>query len=149
MAEARSGIAAPAGPPAMTLQLAVEDLDTTEAFYAGILGMPVERALTWVGAPEHLVMNLDGFRVIFVDESELVDAHPFFLERLESFPKGIGMTLHLEVSGIGEIYQAILEEDLEVLYPLERKPYGTLELWCFDPDGYLVVMEERIKAGER
>jgi len=27
----------------------------------------------------------------------------------------------------------------------QRKPYGTLELWCFDPDGYLVVLEESIR----
>ena len=52
------------------------------------------------------------------------------------------MTLHLSVTGIEEIYQEILEEELEVLYPLVLKPYGIRELWCFDPDGYLVVLEE-------
>ena len=40
-----------------------------------------------------------------------------------------------------------LDEGLEILYPLERKPYGMLELWCFDPDGYLVVLEQPLKAG--
>jgi hypothetical protein len=29
-----------------------------------------------------------------------------------------------------------------VLYPLEVKPYGMKELWVFDPDGYLVVLDE-------
>jgi len=31
---------------------------------------------------------------------------------------------------------------LELLYPLEIKPYGVKEMWCFDPDGYLVVLNE-------
>jgi len=58
------------------------------------------------------------------------------------FPRGIGVTLHFDVKNIEAINDAILEEDLEILYPLELKPYGVKELWCFDPDGYLVVLDE-------
>jgi hypothetical protein len=25
---------------------------------------------------------------------------------------------------------------------LEIKPYGIKEMWCFDPDGYLIVLDE-------
>lgn len=129
----------------MTMQLAVEDLDTTEAFYAGLLGLPVLRPPTVIGAPEHLVMTQDGWRVIFVEESAVARAHPLLEPRLDTFPKGIGMTLHLTVTNLKEIYEELMEEELEILYPPERKPYGTLELWCFDPDGYLVVLEESLR----
>lgn len=128
-----------------SIQLSVADLDTTEAFYAGILDLPVERALTAFGAPEHLVLSLGTFQVIFVAQEEVSRLHPVLEARLESFPVGVGMTLHVAVVGIEDIYQELLEEELEVLYPLELKPYGTRELWCFDPDGYLVVLEERIE----
>jgi len=60
------------------------------------------------------------------------------------FPKGIGMTLHFDVRDIEGINDAIMEEDMEILYPLEEKPYGVKEMWCFDPDGYLVVLEEPV-----
>lgn len=133
-----------AGAP-ISIQLSVADIGTTEAFYAGILDLPVHRAVTPVGAPEHLVLISEGCQVIFVEDSAVGQLHPILEARLEGFPRGVGMTLHLIVSGIGEIYQELLEEDLEILYPLERKPYGTLELWCFDPDGYLVVLEEPIR----
>ncbi len=133
-----------AGAP-ISIQLSVADLGTTEAFYAGILDLPVHRAVTPVGAPEHLVLVSEGCQVIFVEDSAVGMLHPILEARLEGFPRGVGMTLHLTVSGIGDIYQELLEEDLEILYPLERKPYGTLELWCFDPDGYLVVLEEPIR----
>jgi catechol 2,3-dioxygenase-like lactoylglutathione lyase family enzyme len=129
----------------LSIQLAVGDIDTTEAFYGGILELPVQRALTSVGAPEHLVLDLAGCRVIFVEESALARQHPILQARLDSFPRGVGMTLHLEVAGIEDVYQELLEEELEVLYPLERKPYGTREVWCFDPDGYLVVLEEKVE----
>lgn len=129
------------------MQLAVVDLGVTEAFYGGILDVPVERALTSPGAPEHLVMEQDGCVVIFVEESAVVQAHPILADRFNVYPKGVGLTLHFHVNDIEEISDALEDEGLEILYPLERKPYGALELWCFDPDGYLVVLEQPIKSG--
>jgi uncharacterized glyoxalase superfamily protein PhnB len=126
----------------VTIQLAVADLDTTEAFYAGILELPVQRAMTVLGAPEHLSLKLEGCELIFVEEATLLKVHPVLEERLSMFPKGVGATLHFRVEGLDEIYQAIMEESLEILYHLEEQPYGVKDLWCFDPDGYLVVLEE-------
>ena len=129
----------------LSMQVAVADLGVTEAFYAGILELPVERALTSPGAPEHLVMEQDGWEVIFVEEAAVVQAHPVLEERFNIFPKGVGMTFHFRVEEIEDLYDVIVDEGLEILYPLERKPYGLLELWCFDPDGYLVVLEQLVK----
>ncbi|RNC71056.1 MAG: VOC family protein [Desulfuromonadales bacterium] len=126
----------------VSIQLTVADLSTTEAFYAGILELDVMRALTARGAPEHLILRHDGWEIIFVEEGAVVRAHPILGERFEEYPKGVGMTIHVTVDDIMEIYEAILEEELEILYPLEHKPYGVKEFWCFDPDGYLLVIEE-------
>ena len=126
----------------LSLQLAVADLQTTEAFYGGILDLPVERALTARGAPEHLIVKLDGRELVFVAEAAIFNVHPLLHDRLSSYPKGIGVSLHISVNNIEEIYEAILDEDLDILYPLDKKPYGIKDVWCFDPDGYLVVLEE-------
>ncbi|HEY5974686.1 MAG TPA: VOC family protein [Geobacteraceae bacterium] len=125
-----------------SLQLAVAELAATEAFYGGILDLAVQRAVTSFGAPEHLVLRRDDWDVIFVEEDDVARNHPVLEERLDMFPKGVGMSLHFRVEDLEGIYEAILEEELEVLYPLEIKPYGMKELWVFDPDGYLVVLEE-------
>ena len=125
-----------------SLQLAVSNLQTTEAFYRGILDLPLERALTSRGAPEHMVLKLGDMNLLFVEERAMLHAHPLLEERLSSCPKGIGMTIHIRVTNIEEIYEAILEEEMDILYPLDRKPYGIKDLWCFDPDGYLIVLEE-------
>ncbi len=130
------------GGPKALLQLTVADLNTTEAFYGGILELPVERALTAPGAPEHLILKQGDGELIFVDEAAVLRSHPLLEERLISYPKGVGLTLHFRVTEIEEIYDAIIEEGLEILYPLDEKPYGIKDLWCFDPDGYLVVLEE-------
>lgn len=128
--------------PKVSLQLVVADLDTTEAFYAGILDLPIERAVTVPGAPEYLVLKRDDWEVIFVEEGAVIRTNPVLEERFTSYPKGVGLTLHFRVVEIEEMYDALIEEGLEIFCPLDEKPYGMKDLWCFDPDGYLVVLEE-------
>lgn len=132
-----------------SIQLTVAQLVVTEAFYAGILELPVRRSFTAKGAPDHLIIDLDGMAIIFVEESDVVRAHPVLEPRFSMFPRGIGVTLHFEVTYIEDIRDAIMEEGLEILYPLEIKPYGVKEMWCFDPDGYMVVLDEAIAAGKK
>ena len=127
-----------------SIQLSVSELAATEAFYAGILELPVQRSFTSSGAPEHLLIDMDGIAVIFVEDDDVIRTHPVLEQRLGMFPRGIGVTMHFEVADIEGINDAIMEEDLEILYPLELKPYGLKEMWCFDPDGYLVVLDEPV-----
>ena len=128
--------------PIFTIQLTVADLGTTEAFYVGILQLPVQRGFTMHGSPEHLVLKQEGWELIFVEEDAVIRLQPVLEERLTEYPKGVGMILHFRVEEIEEIADALDNEGLEILYPLEEKPFGMKELWCFDPDGYLVALEE-------
>jgi len=132
-----------------SIQLAVSQLAVTEAFYAGILELPVQRSLTAIGAPDHLMLDLDGIALVFVEEDDVVRTHPVLGNRFSMFPRGIGVTLHFAVKDIEGISDALTEEGLEILYPLEIKPYGIKEMWCFDPDGYLVVLDEVLENRKR
>lgn len=132
-----------------SIQLTVAQLVVTEAFYAGILELPVRRSFTSKGAPDHLVIDMDGMAIVFVEESDVIKAHPVLESRFSMFPRGIGVTLHFEVTEIEDIRDAILEEGLEVLYPLDIKPYGVKEMWCFDPDGYLIVLDESMTVQQK
>lgn len=127
-----------------SIQLTVSQLVITEAFYAGILELPVQRSFTAQGAPDHLIVDMNGIAIVFVEEADVIRAHPVLEPRFSMFPRGIGVTLHFEVKDIEDIRDAIMEEGLEILYPLEIKPYGIKEMWCFDPDGYLVVLDEMV-----
>jgi len=129
----------------LTIHLAVADLATSAAFYGGILELPLEHALTAPGAPEHFTINHEGAALVFVEDEALIREHPRLQERMTMFPKGVGMTLHFRVKNIEEIADALADERLEVLYPLTLHPFGVKEMWCFDPDGYLVVVEEPAK----
>lgn len=132
-----------------SIQLTVSQLVVTEAFYSGILDLPIQRSFTSKGAPDHLVIDMDGMSIVFVEETDVIKAHPVLESRFNMFPRGIGVTLHFEVTDIENIRDAIMEEGLEVLYPLDIKPYGVMEMWCFDPDGYLIVIDELLSKQKK
>jgi uncharacterized glyoxalase superfamily protein PhnB len=132
-----------------SIQLVVSQLLVTEAFYAGILGLPLQRSYTAPGAPEHMVLDMGGVEIVFVEEDDVFRTHPVLEQRLGMLPRGIGVTLHFAVEDIEEINDAIMEEGMEILYPLEKKPYGIKEMWCFDPDGYLVVLNEPLAGSDK
>src|ERR1035437_258782 len=100
--------------PKVSIQLTVADLGTTEAFYAGILQLPVQRAFTMHGSPEHLMMKQEGWELIFVEAAAVIRLHPLFEERLSTYPRGVGMTLHFRVDEIEDIADALDEEGLEI-----------------------------------
>ncbi len=83
--------------------------------------------------------------MVFVEQEAMIREHPRMEDRMTMFPKGVGMSLHFRVTNIEDIADALDEEGLEVLYPLTQHPFGVKEVWCFDPDGYLVVVEEPVK----
>lgn len=132
-----------------SVQCVVAELAITEAFYCGILELPVQRSLTAPGAPDHLMLDMDDMAIVFVEDDDVVRAHPMLEQRLGMFPRGIGVTFHFEVNDIEGISDAIQEEGLEILYPLEVKPYGVKEMWCFDPDGYLIVLDEPVHGRKK
>ena len=128
--------------PKFSLQLTVDDIGTTEAFYGGILELAISRIVTAPGAPYFVNVNYGDCELLFVEESAIIRAHPELDERFASLPKGVGITLRFAVTGLEEISDALEEEGIEILYPLAFQRFGGKELWCFDPDGYLVVLEE-------
>lgn len=127
------------------IQVVVAELGDTEAFYAGILELPMTRGLTSPGAPGHLLLECEGIRVIFIEEAAVARNHPVLFEELSEHPKGTGVSFHFPVTEIEEIFAAVVEENLEIVYPLQSHPFGVKEFWCRDPDGYLVVLSESVQ----
>lgn len=126
----------------IAIQLAVSDLGVTEAFYGGILELPIKRSFSIGGAPDYLQLRQDNWELIFILEEALIRQHPFLQESLTEYPKGVGMVFRIRVDEIEDISDALEEEGMEILSPLRAMPYGTKELWCLDPDGYILALEE-------
>lgn len=126
----------------ISIQLTVADLGVTEAFYGGLLELPVKRSFTMRGAPEHLVISQDGWEMVFVEKKSVIRCWPELKESLMAYPMGVGMILHIRVTEIEDIADAFADEGIQILHPLKELRYGMKELWCLDPDGYLLALEE-------
>jgi len=125
---------------ALTLALAVRDLDNTEFFYRELLARPVERFAPPGFAPVLLLRDGDA-TVIFrsVDVTEAL--HPSLYQELDRQPFGIGVRLEFTVDDLDDIVRRLERRQMPLLYELEDSEHQRRELWLHDPDGYLVVVE--------
>ncbi|ORJ62101.1 VOC family protein [Geothermobacter hydrogeniphilus] len=124
----------------LTLTLAVADLDRTEFFYRDILGLQLE---TFEPAPEFprvLLLLCGDTAILFRRQQALEASHPALFEHLDRHPKGVGMTLELELPDLEAARRAIDRQQLHLLYELDDDEFKRREIWLHDPDGYLLIL---------
>ena len=124
------------------IHLAVGNLGVTEAFYSGILELPVRRPYSGSGIPDHLILRAGGCEVVFLEDDKMVKEYPPAEHGLAAFPKGIGVMFRFAVLDLLGVYDALTEEGLEIAFFHEHPVSREKELAVYDPDGYLVVIEE-------
>jgi len=49
---------------------------------------------------------------------------------------------HLAVSGVTELHDELVGRGARVTKPLERRPWGTVDFYVEDPDGYILCFAE-------
>jgi len=55
---------------------------------------------------------------------------------------GEHLDAYLVVSGVEELYAELVERGAPITRPLERRPWGTLDFYVEDPDGYVLCFAE-------
>ncbi|BCA80942.1 VOC family protein [Desulfuromonas sp. AOP6] len=135
-------------PPSFNLSLAVKDLDTSEAFYGGILALPVERFLPGDQAPPLLLLP-QGDACLLIREIAAAEAmHPGLLQNLHRHPLGVGISLEFTVDSLTPIRRQLERTNWPILYELEDRQFEREELWVHDPDGYLVILHREPKEAK-
>jgi len=124
----------------LTLTLAVADLEKTELFYQQTLGLDLESFEPAPGYPRVLLLLSGGTAILFRQQQALEASHPALFQNLDRHPKGVGVTLELELPDLMATRQAIDHQGLHLLYELEDQEHQRRELWLHDPDGYLLIL---------
>ncbi len=132
----------------LSLTLAVDDLERTDAFYGGLLGLDPERLVPAPGHPPLLLLVAGGATLLFRECAVIEALHPALFQNLQRHPKGVGVTIELTIPDLAPIRRRIDRQGRHVLYELEDEEFGRRELWLHDPDGYLVVLVEEPPAAE-
>ena len=123
------------------LTLAVDHLETSAAFYGGLLGLPVE-SLGREGRGEGLLLRLGENWLLLRPAAVLVAHHPALYADFDRSARGSGVTIEITLPRLDPVLRALERHDWRILYELEDDEHRRREIWCHDPDGYLVVLNQ-------
>jgi catechol 2,3-dioxygenase-like lactoylglutathione lyase family enzyme len=114
-------------------QLLVDDLERSLAFYEGRLGFA--REFTY--ADFYAGVARDGAVIHLKCAPKLAAerAHRAAGEHLDAY---------LIVTGIRELHDEFTRRGAPVVKPLEERPWGMLDFYVEDPDGYVLCFSESL-----
>jgi len=130
----------------LTLTLAVEDLERTETFYRELLHQPIERLQPAPGFPPLLLLLRGGSVILFRSAAALEASHPALFQNLDRHPRGVGVSLELQVADLAPIRRNLDRSGHHLLYELEDDEHRRREVWLHDPDGYLLILTQEAAA---
>jgi catechol 2,3-dioxygenase-like lactoylglutathione lyase family enzyme len=119
--------------------LAVSDVETSLSFYRDRLGLEVEAAYD---DPPYATLRTAGARISLAEQGHAADDRPGVLMTAPADPSRAEVVLVLEVPDAQAVHEALLAEQVPLLAPPFRPPWGGCRFFCVDPDGYLVEIEQ-------
>jgi len=133
----------------LTLTLAVADLERTELFYRELLRLPIEPLEPAPGCPPLLCLLQGESVLLFRQDRALEASHPALFQNLDRHPRGVGMTIELEMADLAPTSRNLDRIGYHLLYELEDAEHQRRELWLHDPDGYLLILTQEPPAAEK
>ncbi|WP_333772643.1 VOC family protein [Streptomyces sp. IBSBF 3136] len=103
------------------------DPERSRAFYGERLGLPVYREFG-TGPERGTVYFLGGG---FLEVSGRSDT-----------PPSPAVSLWLQVPDMAAAHEELLDQEVDIVRPPVREPWGLIEMWIADPDGTRIVLVE-------
>ena len=113
-------------------QLLVADLDRAIAYYCDKLGF----VLDFTYQSFYAAVTRDGFAIHLKHAPRLAG------ER-EHRKQNEHLDAYISVSGIRGLFAELERRGARVVKPLEGRPWGTVDCYVEDPDGYVLCFSER------
>ena len=121
----------------LRLELFVDDLDASLAFYTNVLGFRVEHA-----APDYAAVR-NGAALFGLGLARGLPAGHHFSQQALQQQKGVGAEIVLEVADVDGLYRLVLASGHQVASPLQDRPWGARDFRIIDPDGYYLRITSR------
>jgi lactoylglutathione lyase len=120
----------------LRMELFVENLQRAAAFYTEVLGFEMGKE------SEDYISVRRGNAIIGLGLVEkLADSH--YLKPKADERKGVGVEIVLEVDGLEETYQNIVNLNYPIHTELANRPWGSTDFRIVDPDGYYIRITGR------
>jgi lactoylglutathione lyase len=123
----------------LRLELFVEDMAATIAFYTQVLAFEVARH-----EPDDYASLRWGNAVLSIGPvAKLPEEGGYFGRDIPSYRRGLGVEIVLEVDDVEEWHARVGASGHPILEPLQDRPWGLRDFRIADPDGYYL----RITSG--
>lgn len=116
----------------LRLELFVEDMEASIAFYTRVLAFEVARHKPGDYASLRLGSILLGIGPV----SKLPEAGGYFGRDISAHRRGLGVEIVLEVEGVDGWRDRLAASGHPILEPLQDPPWGLRDFRLSDPDGY-------------
>ncbi len=123
------------------MELYVEDLDRSIAFYRKILGFELLRRNVGYASIQRGSVNLGLFPI-----GKLAESGGYFTSGMLMESRGLGVEIIFEVDDLMAAHAHVTAADYPILEPLQRRPWGLTDFYIADPDGYYIRITEREPA---
>jgi catechol 2,3-dioxygenase-like lactoylglutathione lyase family enzyme len=114
-------------------QLLVDDLERSLAFYEGRLGFA--REFTYADFYAGVVRDGAVIHLKCAPKLAAGRAHRAAGEHLDAY---------LIVTGIRDLHDELARRGAPIVKPLEERPWGMLDFYVEDPDGYVLCFSESL-----
>jgi len=116
----------------IVVELFVRNVDASIAFYKA-LGFDVARRFE-----DHVQLRRGEIRLALQGDAHAVAGPHYFTPHIQSFPRGTGVEISIQVADVDAEYIRAKTAGLNIVKPMQDRPWGARDFRLADPDGYFL-----------
>jgi catechol 2,3-dioxygenase-like lactoylglutathione lyase family enzyme len=123
----------------IVVELFVHDVDASIAFYKA-LGFTVAHRYE-----DYVLLRRGEMRLSVQGDSHVVAGPHYFTPRIQEFPRGTGVEISIQVADVDAEYIRARTAGLNIVKPMQDRPWGARDFRVADPDGYFLRITSPLK----
>ena len=123
----------------LRLELFVEDVEASIAFYTRVLAFEVARH----GPGDYASLRLGGILLGIGPVAKLPEEGGYFGRDISAHRRGLGVEIVLEVDDLDGWRDRVAASRHPIFEPLQDRPWGLRDFRISDPDGYYLRITSR------
>jgi len=125
----------------IVVELFVREVDKSVAFYRA-LGFDVARRFE-----DYVLLRRGEIRLSLQGDAHAVAGPHYFTPHIQQHPRGTGVEISIQVADVDAEYIRAKTAGLNIVKPMQDRPWGARDFRVADPDGYFLRVTSPLKSG--